>query len=66
MDHGKRQFLPASAAVVVSIGPNDPTVRMPVIDLCVRCQHELGYSDLDLESTVELERLPALLRRQAE
>lgn len=66
MDHTKRQVLPASAAV--SIGLNDTTIRMPVLDLhlCVRCQHEMAYADMDLESTVELERLPAFLRRQAE
>jgi hypothetical protein len=48
-----------------SIGPNDPTVRMH-LPLCVRCQHEIANADMNLESTVELERLPALLRRQAE
>jgi hypothetical protein len=41
-----------------SIGHDDPTVRMPMLDL--------SDLDLDLESTVVLERLPAFLRRQAE
>jgi hypothetical protein len=58
MDHSKRQFLPASAAVkaprfaaAVSIGPNDPTVRMPVLDL-----------EDDLERT---SKLSCFLRLQA-
>ena len=48
-----------------SIGPDDPTVVMPVMNLplCTRCQHEMAYADTSLEPTVEL---PMLLRRQAE
>lgn len=48
-----------------TIGPDDPTVVMPVINapLCARCQHEMAYADTSLEPTVEL---PSLMRRQAE
>jgi hypothetical protein len=47
-----------------SIGPNDTTVVMALVDLplWVRVNHELANTT-DLEPTVEL---PMLLRRQAE
>jgi hypothetical protein len=48
-----------------SIGPDDTTVVMALIDLplWVRVHRALDNNDLELEATAEL---PSLLRRQAE